>query len=57
MTAPANFPSHAIAIIGMAARFPKAGSLSEFWRNLAEGRECITRFSDDELREGEYPKS
>ena len=55
MTAPANFPSHAIAIIGMAARFPKAASLAEFWRNLAEGRECITRFSENELRDGGVP--
>ncbi|AEI40434.1 SDR family NAD(P)-dependent oxidoreductase [Paenibacillus mucilaginosus] len=31
-----------IAIIGMAGRYPKAGSLDEFWKNLLEGKDCIT---------------
>lgn len=38
-----------IAIIGMAARFPKSSNIDEFWENLKNGRECITFFSDDEL--------
>ncbi len=32
----------AIAIIGMAARFPQARDLHEFWRNLRGGKDCIT---------------
>lgn len=32
-----------IAIIGMAGRFPKADSVEQFWINLKEGRDCITR--------------
>lgn len=32
-----------IAVVGMAGRFPKADSASEFWENLLEGRDCITR--------------
>ncbi|MEO6191568.1 MAG: amino acid adenylation domain-containing protein, partial [Thermoanaerobaculia bacterium] len=40
----------AIAIIGMAGRFPGAGSVEELWRNLTGGVESISFFSDDELR-------
>ena len=39
-----------IAIIGIACRFPGANDWRAFWRNLAEGRDCIRHFSDDELR-------
>ena len=38
-----------IAIVGMAGRFPKARNLDEFWRNLCDGVEAISFFSDDEL--------
>ena len=38
-----------IAIIGMAGRFPGAASIDEFWRNLCEGVESISFFSDREL--------
>jgi acyl transferase domain-containing protein/NADPH:quinone reductase-like Zn-dependent oxidoreductase/acyl carrier protein/NADP-dependent 3-hydroxy acid dehydrogenase YdfG len=39
-----------IAIVGMAGRFPGAGSIAEFWDNLCRGVESVRRFSDDELR-------
>ncbi|MCP4132427.1 MAG: type I polyketide synthase [bacterium] len=39
-----------IAIIGMAGRFPGAGSVSELWKNLCKGRESISFFSHEELR-------
>lgn len=39
----------AIAIIGMACRFPGARNLAEFRHNLATGTESITFFSDEEL--------
>ena len=39
----------AIAIIGMACRFPDAPSPEAFWQNLAAGHEAIVRFSDPEL--------
>ncbi|MCA2972429.1 MAG: amino acid adenylation domain-containing protein, partial [Acidobacteriaceae bacterium] len=32
----------AIAIIGVAGRYPGARNLDEFWENLARGRDCIT---------------
>ncbi len=38
-----------IAIVGMVGRFPRARGLDEFWRNLREGVDCISTFSDDEL--------
>jgi phthiocerol/phenolphthiocerol synthesis type-I polyketide synthase E len=40
----------AIAIIGMAGRFPGASSVEQFWQNLQAGRETITFFSDEQLR-------
>lgn len=39
-----------IAIVGMAVRFPGADSVEAFWRNLRDGVESVTFFSDDELR-------
>jgi amino acid adenylation domain-containing protein len=38
-----------IAIIGMAGRFPRARTLEELWRNLRDGVDCISDFTDDEL--------
>ncbi len=31
-----------IAVIGISGRYPQADTLEEFWRNLAEGRDCVT---------------
>jgi acyl transferase domain-containing protein/acyl carrier protein len=39
-----------IAIIGLIGRFPGAASVDEFWRNLREGVESVTFFTDEELR-------
>lgn len=38
-----------IAVVGMAGRFPGARNTDEFWRNLRDGVESITFFSDEEL--------
>src|SRR5271156_7072304 len=38
-----------IAIIGMAGRYPGAADLDEFWRNLVESVESISRFTEEEL--------
>nr|WP_013933270.1 polyketide synthase [Pseudoalteromonas sp. SANK 73390]CBK62718.1 tmpF [Pseudoalteromonas sp. SANK 73390] len=38
-----------IAIVGLACRFPEASSPSQFWKNLAQGRESIERLSDTQL--------
>ncbi len=39
----------AVAIVGMAGRFPGARSVEEFWRNLRAGVESVSFFSDEEL--------
>ncbi len=38
-----------VAIIGMAGRFPQAGSIEHFWRNLREGVDAISFFNDDQV--------
>ncbi|HEY9850994.1 MAG TPA: beta-ketoacyl synthase N-terminal-like domain-containing protein [Leptolyngbyaceae cyanobacterium] len=40
----------AIAIIGMAGRFPGAKNVDEFWQNIRDGVESISFFSEEELR-------
>jgi len=36
-----------IAIIGLAGRYPGANTLDQFWRNLTEGKDCITEIPKD----------
>lgn len=38
-----------LAVIGMCGRFPGARNIEEFWRNLRDGIESISFFSDEEL--------
>src|SRR5262245_3151352 len=38
-----------IAIVGMAGRWPGAGDIGQFWRELSEGKEGITSFGEQEL--------
>src|SRR3954462_10763531 len=38
-----------IAVIGMSGRFPGARALRERWRNLRDGVEGVTFFSDEEM--------
>ncbi|WP_457651370.1 beta-ketoacyl synthase N-terminal-like domain-containing protein [Rhodocaloribacter sp.] len=44
-----------IAIIGMHGRFPGANDLDAFWRNLREGVEGLTFFTEEELIEAGIP--
>ncbi len=46
-----QYPAHAIAIVGLAGRFPGASDLDAFWRNIREGVESLEEFSDEDLRE------
>src|SRR6185436_8965337 len=39
-----------VAIIGMAGRFPGARDVEELWRNLRDGVESVSFFSEQELR-------
>lgn len=47
---PAETPADAIAIIGLAVRFPGADSVEAFWANLRHGVESVTFFTPEELR-------
>lgn len=38
-----------IAVIGIAGRYPKAKTINEFWKNLVNGVDAISFFSDEEL--------
>jgi phthiocerol/phenolphthiocerol synthesis type-I polyketide synthase E len=49
MTGPAETERFAVAIIGMAGRFPGAPSLEQYWDLLARGQEGIRRFTEEEL--------
>lgn len=55
-TADQDAPLGAVAIVGMAGRFPGAANLAEFWRNLCGGVDCVTHFSDAELEDSFSPE-
>jgi acyl transferase domain-containing protein len=44
-----------IAIVGLAGRFPQARNVKEYWRNLRDGVECVTFFSEAELLDAGVP--
>lgn len=50
-TVPIEEYKNAIAVIGMAGKFPGADNLSEFWSNLKNGVESISFFTNEELLE------
>ncbi|MET9257373.1 beta-ketoacyl synthase N-terminal-like domain-containing protein [Streptomyces sp. NPDC003717] len=53
---PAPYPEFGIAVIGMAARFPGADTVEEFWDNLVAGRDSLTPLTDaDHLAAGGDP--
>ncbi len=39
-----------IAVIGMSGRFPGSNNIDEFWKNLMDGKECITYFSKEDAK-------
>lgn len=43
---------NAVAIIGMAGRFPGAENVEQFWQNLCAGRESIRSMAEQELEDG-----
>ena len=43
-----------IAVIGLSGRFPEADNLKEFWDNISSGRNCITRFADEDIDDHEH---
>ena len=43
--------NEAIAIIGMAGRFPGARDLDQFWQNLCDGVDAIEPFTDEQIKQ------
>ena len=46
-----SIPDNAIAVVGMAGKFPGANDVSAFWTNLRRGKESIVTLSEQELRD------
>lgn len=46
---PENEFDHGIAVVAVAGRFPAAKDVEAFWRNLCEGKECISVLTEEEL--------
>ena len=42
-------PNSAVAVVGMACRYPKARDITEYWANLRSGVEGVTRFAVEDL--------
>jgi phthiocerol/phenolphthiocerol synthesis type-I polyketide synthase E len=49
VTIASEMPPNAVAVIGMAGRFPGANSVSAFWNNLRRGEESILTLSEEDL--------
>lgn len=45
-----------IAVVGMAGRFPGAQDIETYWRNLRDGVESVTFYTDEELRKNGVPE-
>lgn len=45
-----------IAIIGMYCKVPEAEGIDELWKNIIEGKECIRKFTEEELRASGIPE-
>ena len=56
MSEPSFDDGSAIAIVGMAGRFPKSPDINTYWRNVRDGVECLSRLTREQLEEaGEDP--
>ena len=50
-----RYPAQAVAIVGLAARFPDARSLDDFWRNVRDGVESLETLGDEDLAAADVP--
>jgi acyl transferase domain-containing protein len=57
MTGNTDDPSSAIAVIGMAGRFPGADDVATFWANVCAGVESVTVAAPEELAGSGIPES
>jgi iturin family lipopeptide synthetase A len=44
-----NYNGFEIAVIGMSGRFPGARDVNQFWQNIKDGKDSISRFTEEEL--------
>lgn len=49
-----SMPEAAIAIVGIACKYPGAENKEQFWENLRQGVDAITHFSPEELEDPPY---
>ncbi|MCL6285132.1 SDR family NAD(P)-dependent oxidoreductase [Ruegeria sp. 2012CJ41-6] len=52
-----QFPEHAIAIVGLAGKFPNANTLDEFWINIRDGVESLDNLTEEDLDAAGVPTS
>ncbi|WP_455353251.1 type I polyketide synthase [Streptomyces sp. SYSU K217416] len=50
-------PGEAVAVVGLAGRFPQARDTGEFWTNLCTGRDCLEDLDEEELLGSGVPRS
>ena len=43
--------SNAVAIVGIACKFPKSNNLEDYWENIKNGTECLETLSQEELEQ------
>lgn len=48
---------NAIAVVGLACRYPGAKNVSKFWQQLSSQADCISRFTDEELGKNRFLES
>ncbi len=51
-----SVPEDAVAIVGIASRFPGIRDHWEFWESLKRGDEAVRRWTEEELREAGVPE-
>ena len=52
-----QYPDSAIAVIGMACKFPGADTIDEFWDLLTKGKSMLERMPKDRFSRDELPRS
>jgi acyl transferase domain-containing protein len=53
-SAPAQMTGLAIAIVGQSGRYPKARTVEEYWKNLSEGKDCVTEIPRERWDHRQY---
>ncbi len=49
--------TNAVAVIGLGGKFPGGDTIEQYWENIKNGVDCISRFSKNELFDLEVDKS